>query len=424
MTINLLNTNLYRNLYPDLAAAGLTTDAQLRSHFLNFGANEGRTFSQFLNLSYYRSSNRDLGAAGLTTNRQVFEHLENFGAAEGRRASIAFSPAFYKSRNPDLVAAGLNNEQLFQHYENFGLGEGRVASEYFNPRFYLDTYSDLKAAFGNDYRRALQHYVTFGIREGRIASGPVSPVTDPGSTLLTAYDLGTLLNRATLSDFVGGTDADDYYRFYLDNPSNINLSLNGLSSSASLKLYLDLNQNSQIDPGEEVGTSTGNSTTPPSISRTLGPGVYYVDVLTGTSFSNTLYNLSLAQTAAPRTTPSDPGNSQATALDVGNLNGSRTYTDFVGSTDRQDFYRFVLDNFSNNFTLSLGGTSDSVFATLYVDTNGSGAPDPSEVLGTVNAADPGSVSAISRTLASGTYYVTVFTNNLTANSNYTLTLSA
>jgi hypothetical protein len=423
MTINLFNTNLYRSLYPDLAAAGLTTDAQLRSHFLNFGANEGRTFSQFISLSYYRSSNLDLGAAGLTTNRQLFEHLENFGAKEARRASIAFNPAFYKSRNQDLVAVGLNDEQLFQHYENFGLSEGRVASEYFNPRFYLDFNADLKAAFGNDYGRALRHYITFGIREGRVASAPVSPVTDPGSSLQTAYNMGNLLGKATLSDFVGATDQDDFYRFFLDSPSNINLALSGLTDATSLRLFVDLNQNSQIEAGEELSISSGTAASPPSISKTLGPGLYYVDVVTGSSFSNTLYNLSFAQTSAPRTTPSEPGSSQAAALDVGLLNTNRTFTDFVGSTDRQDFYKFVLDNFSNNFTMSLGGTTESVFATLYVDTNGNGGPEPNEVLATINATGSPTPVAINRNLPSGTYYLAVFTNSLTANSNYTLNLS-
>lgn len=424
MTTNLLNTSLYRSLYPDLAAAGLTTDAQLRSHFLNFGANEGRTFSQFLNFPYYQSSNVDLGLAGLTTNRQLFDHMENFGASEGRRASITFNSAFYRSRNPDLIAAGLTNEQLFLHYENFGIREGRDASEYFSPRFYLNTYPDLTAAFGNNFQLALQHYLTFGIREGRTGSPAVSPITDPGNSASTAYNMGTVLNKATLSDFLGISDQEDVYRFNLDNPSYLNLSVSGLSTPVTVKLYADINSNFQIDSGEELGSFDGNSTTPISINKTLGAGAYYIDIVTGTPVSNSLYNLSFSQSPAPRNTPTDPGNSQNAALDVGSLNGSsRNYVDFVGSTDRLDFYKFVLTN-TSTFNMSLGGTSDLAHALVYVDTNGNAQIEVNEILGLISAPANSGVVSFNQTLAPGTYYVDVFTNTPLSNTNYNLTMSA
>ena len=45
MSVNLFDASFYRAENQDLAAAGLTTDAQLFSHFQAYGLNEGRAFS-------------------------------------------------------------------------------------------------------------------------------------------------------------------------------------------------------------------------------------------------------------------------------------------------------------------------------------------------------------------------------------------
>lgn len=68
MSISLFDVNTYCAANPDLAAAGLTTDAQLLSHFQNFGLKEGRNFSALVNLNFYRASNQDLAADGLTSS--------------------------------------------------------------------------------------------------------------------------------------------------------------------------------------------------------------------------------------------------------------------------------------------------------------------------------------------------------------------
>ncbi|MUG98958.1 hypothetical protein F7734_44360 [Scytonema sp. UIC 10036] len=97
MAPNLFDVNFYRNANPDLAAAGITTDAQLTSHFFNNGLNEGRLFSPLADLNFYRSSNSDLSRLSYS---KAYEHLQNNGIAEGRKFSPCseFCPCIKKSR--------------------------------------------------------------------------------------------------------------------------------------------------------------------------------------------------------------------------------------------------------------------------------------------------------------------------------------
>jgi hypothetical protein len=421
MAVNLFNAQTYASLYPDLAAAGLTTPQQLEAHFRNIGINEGRLPSAFVSPRDYGRSYSDLGRAGLTSNAQLFSHLENFGANEGRRSSVAFNPFFYRAVNTDLTAAGLTNEQLYQHFNVIGLREGRASSEFFNPFYYLSTNSDLAAVFGNNYQAALLHFVNNGIREGRAGSGPVSPSIDPSNVSSSAYDLGNLIAKGTFVDFVGTSDRDDYYGFRLDNPTNLNLTLSGLNDSVTLKLFADTNDNGRVDPGEELTSITGNATTPAVINRTLGAGYYHINVTTENPATNTLYTLAMSPSAIQSTNTTDPGDNQATAFSLGTLTGTRTVTDFVGSTDRLDFYNFVLDS-NRNLNLSLNGTTDPAFALLYKDTNNNGVLDSTEIIGIVNSAN-NSLGALAQNLDAGSYFVQVFTNTPTANTGYNMTLA-
>ncbi|HEY9851205.1 MAG TPA: hypothetical protein V6D28_17185 [Leptolyngbyaceae cyanobacterium] len=436
MSVNLFNANLYRSLYPDLARAGLTSDEQLRQHFLTNGINEGRRFSSYIDLNYYTLSHPDLRQAGLTTNRQLFDHLENFGASEGRRVGIGFNPNYYKAVYKDLAAAGFNNEQLYQHYEQYGIKEGRIGSEFFDPVYYLNSYSDLKAAFGNNYESALNHFLNSGIREGRIGAPPISPATDPGNTTDTSYSIGVLLTRPTYNEFLNTGDQQDMYSFILDKPSYVFITLNAtLDTLSTVKLYADSNGNQKIDPGEQVLSANTVSFKPGSgniafIQSDLAQGSYYVDIVTGSPTKSISYSMTLGATAIPTNTPSDPGNTAAQALDVGNLSGSsRDYQDLVGTSDRNDFYRFVITD-TRSFNLFLSnisnyGINNFVSANIYFDVNNDGVLTSNEyITGTVASAT--SNGSISRILEAGTYYVDISpsTPDPTINSTYTLAMSA
>ena len=237
MPVKLFDANFYKAANPDLTAAGLTTDAQLLSHFQNNGLNEGRDFSPFVNLNFYRSSNSDLahlnnqqafehlqnyGVAEARqfsplvdlkfyqasnsdlvsfNNEQVFKHLQDYGVSEGRDFSRFFDFNFYRSRNSDLVAAGLSNSQLLQHFEIHGLNEGRASSPDFNVSYYLSNNSDLVAA-GFNYKQAYDHFLLYGFKEGRLGVAP--------STQQWIQQVGTATSRDVAVDSTGNVYITGY----------------------------------------------------------------------------------------------------------------------------------------------------------------------------------------------------------------------
>jgi len=159
MAVNIFDANFYRAANPDLATAGLTTDAQVWSHFQTYGVNEGRAFSPFVDLNLYRTGNSDL--AGLN-NQQLFEHLQNYGIREDRHFSNLIDLDFYRQANSDL--SKFSSEQAFQHLQTYGVSERRQFSPFIDLKFYCQSNSDLSKL---DYASALQHLEIYGLSEGR-----------------------------------------------------------------------------------------------------------------------------------------------------------------------------------------------------------------------------------------------------------------
>ena len=422
MAVNLFDPSFYRAFNPDL---GGLNDAQAFQHLLDFGLNEGRVFSQYADLNLYRTNNPDLAAAGLTTNRQLYDHLSVSGAAEGRAFSFVFNANFYRAANPDLGAAGLSNEQLFEHFRGFGVNEGRQASESFSANFYLAANPDLQAA-GFDFQQALQHYVFSGIAEGRTAApgaapappGPPPPAPppagDPGNTPGAALNFGVISGTFNFEDFVGFDDREDYYRFEVATPINFDLYLDGLAARADVTLYEDINRNGAIESQEFVRNTRGSSGSTASISRNLSPGTYFV-LVESSEGRNTSYTIQMV-------------NQTSETIDVGALSSSRTFSDFVGQSDRLDFYRFSL-NAPSSFNLTLNGLAADATVRVFEDLNNNGIidvindgfPASNERLASSSGSGTNSRS-IERNLPLGNYFVVVET--LGRNTNYTLEMSA
>lgn len=121
----LFNVDAYKANNPDLAEAGVTSDAALRAHFYTYGAAEGRNAmsSQVFNLDYYKAHNQDLVDLGLS-DAQLVTHFYQYGAAEGRQATVNFSVAAYKAGNPDLAV--LSDSVARGHWYTYGAAEGRA----------------------------------------------------------------------------------------------------------------------------------------------------------------------------------------------------------------------------------------------------------------------------------------------------------
>jgi serine protease len=117
-----------------------------------------------------------------------------------------------------------------------------------------------------------------------------------GETLATARSLGVLTGSISIRDFVGDSDLWDMYRLRLNNSSDLNLTLRGLSSDADLWLIRDTNRNGVIETEEILARSQLAGTQTDNLSiQGLAAGEYFVVV--GRFSGNTNYILDLAVTA-------------------------------------------------------------------------------------------------------------------------------
>ncbi|MEG5174649.1 S8 family serine peptidase [Microcoleus sp. B3-D7] len=142
-----------------------------------------------------------------------------------------------------------------------------------------------------------------------------------------------------------------------------------------------------------------------------------------------------SQSASPNTDPligtisayqlnfADSDNSLFTARNVvGVQNGSIRLTEFVGTGDPDDFYRFDI-NTNSNFSLRLDGLTADADVDLIQDINGNGVVEDGELIGYSLESDTIPDVINLSNLPPGTYYVRV-SSFLGDSTNYNLTLSA
>ena len=111
-----------------------------------------------------------------------------------------------------------------------------------------------------------------------------------GNTLDDAKKFNITSTTQIFTDWVGSTDGNDYYRFTLGSTSSLNLTLDGLSDDANVRL---LNSN-----GDTIIGSYNFGTETESISGTILPGDYYIHVNKSWGYNvNTSYSLNVSATA-------------------------------------------------------------------------------------------------------------------------------
>lgn len=420
-----VDLKFYRESNSDLAGF---ENEQALEHLQNFGISEGRRFSPFVDLNLYRAANPDLRASGWN-NKKLFEHLVISGAAEGRRFSVAFDSNYYRNNNLDLAGKALNNRQLLEHFESNGLGEGRASSESFNVNYYLANNSDLKA-LGFNNQQAEEHFEIRGFEEGRLGAPSSQSFisTDPSNTFNSPFSLDVLNGSRTISQYIGSADKDDYYRFTLASNSDFNLSVSDLSNgTTSVRILVDDNGNGEVDsPDDYVYTAFGTYNEKASISSLLGAGTYFIQVNAFSGSTNTNYTLQLSATSAsPSIILKEPDNTLATAFNIGTLNNaSVSFREFVGSTDRDDYYQFSL-NSTRKFNLNLNtlNSNRSLLIQLIQDRNGNSKLDAGEGLDYTATSSLNESGSISKSLEAGTYFVRVNASYPTTNTDYGLKLS-
>jgi len=301
--------------------------------------------------------------------------------------------------------------------------------------FYLAANPDLQAA-GFNFQQAVQHYVFFGFREGRIAapsgSGATlpSPVTvgdpppPPNSTFSFAKDLGVLPESLDARQVLGTNEFNDYYRFTLANNGVLDLSFGPIGEVATLELIKDWNQNGEIDRGDgDVLSTEGTRFQYVTIRQTIEAGNYYVEV--SPSFSaQSPADLRFRFSPQPSTTPTNPGNTLNTALDIGVVGPEiRSFKEFVGGTDTSDIYRFTVSS-NSDVNIGVSPLFGGIAFSLLQDVNNNGVIDQGDgdLIGRMETDFPRYRNINQAIEAGKIYYVEVEKNY--GNHNYNLEISA
>lgn len=292
-----------------------------------------------------------------------------------------FNANFYREANSDL--AQLTDDEAFQHLLAFGLEEEREFSPLVDIDLYRQNNPDLVAAGLTTNRELFEHLQTIGVAEGR--------------------------------EFSENFDAS-FYRSA--NPDLVSLD--------NEQLFIHF---------RDFGRTEGRQGAPESAAATE-PAI--AAGLTATTIAPPLppFGGSPAEPPGPLPVPpdldslsfppttEDTGDVLNTSIDVGVSNFNITLNESVGSSDPNDFYRFVAIS-NSSFNLSVSGSSLGV--EMYLDSNNDNTIDPEEAFfagasglrGTATFGGP-SIS-FNGSLVDGTYYVRVFSSG--EDSNYQLNVS-
>jgi hypothetical protein len=221
-----------------------------------------------------------------------------------------------------------------------------------------------------------------------------------------AHDLGVLNTPLTVSEFVGTSDELDYFRFTVTAPvREVSVWLSGLQVRGRLELIEDRNSNLIVDPGEILASATPYSGDTGTFTLWLDFGVYYIRVQPNSSGTSTPYTLTLAQTPKPHSAGRGD-NILAGAHDLGVLNGPLTVSEFVGTSDELDYFRFTVTAPVREVSVWLSGLQVRGRLELIEDANRNLIVDPGEILASATPYS-GDTGTFILWLDPGTYYIRV-----------------
>lgn len=294
-----------------------------------------------------------------------------------------FDANYYRSVNPDLQQ--FNDEQALEHFLTFGLNENRTFSRIVNLDIYRANNPDLAAAGLTTNRQLFDHLQEFGVKEGR----KFSDVLD-----LSFYKA----NNADLANFT----SEQLFQHFQDFGLN-----EGRLGAPTVDTSL------AVTPAV---STTDALTVPPMI-----PPMY-------TANTSPPGDLPIApNTDLPSFDPvgTDTGDVLNASIDMAVNNFNMSLNESVGNSDPNDYYRFVVKNYSQ-FNLTLSGSSLGM--EMYIDRNNDGqlATDELFITGASGLSGApndysGARTSFSGTLSSGNYYVRIFTE--LDRSDYQLDLS-
>ncbi|GAB4151246.1 MAG: hypothetical protein Fur0046_30570 [Cyanobacteria bacterium J069] len=233
-------------------------------------------------------------------------------------------------------------------------------------------------------------------------------ISNKDNTLRGARNLGRLGgSNKRVNGFVGSRDRIDFAKFTLGEVRELNLSIGRIANRASsARITLRDARGSII---RSFKTSRRNIT----FRDDFGPGTYFIGVQRLRGEVN--YKI----TAAAR--PAEPGERLDTARDLGVLAGTSIVSEFVGTTDPSDIYKFTINDVGN-LQARVNSISAGSRVELIRDLNNNGLIDSGEVIASsVDFSAPFQPS-IATDLPQGTYYVRVSPSSPSNSTQYELTL--
>ncbi|NMF63030.1 peptidase [Brasilonema octagenarum UFV-E1] len=241
-------------------------------------------------------------------------------------------------------------------------------------------------------------------------------------------NLGTLSETPTPVEHhsVNSSEPYDTYRFRLDSPGNINLSLTGTSADADVVLYRDVNNNGVIDDGVDTwiqnSTFGYNEAHDEAINVVAEAGNYIAKVYSFND-NSTDYDLRLSTTRSYSTTPSNLLSKEFTAGDWTGIFQDQTFNGSLGDSNTSDLYYFHLLRIGGSVgsdtisSITLSGLSNDADIRLIRDSNNNRIVDAGEEidksqnLGTAN-------DTIFNINQGGSYYLQVY--QYSGSTDYTL----
>ena len=84
-------------------------------------------YTKVFDAKYYAAKYPDLAKAGITSNAALLKHFKSTGMKELRQGNATFNPVSYVQNNADLVAAfGADYPKYYEHYMQYGYKENRA----------------------------------------------------------------------------------------------------------------------------------------------------------------------------------------------------------------------------------------------------------------------------------------------------------
>ncbi len=157
---SLFYPDFYTGKYTDIQSSGIDPF----SHFMQYGAPEGRIPHPLFDTPFYLSHNPELVDSGVNP----VLHFLRIGANEGCNPHPLFDTVFYLDKYADVRKAGVNP---LVHFVRDGAAEARDPHPFFKTSDYLAANPDVEASGIN----ALLHFVLSGAAEGRLLRLPIEP---------------------------------------------------------------------------------------------------------------------------------------------------------------------------------------------------------------------------------------------------------